>query len=135
MRRSIPLFLALTLVAVACDRQRNVAKERALAARALQDVLGYPGSSIVNFAAGSDAGQIDLSTGATVEDVAKWYRQALPLNGWEIHNDASDSRGVVTIYAEKRKQPLWITLRPNVGGPGTTYTLIGTIADSTKQAP
>jgi len=131
MRRSMPFFLALSLVAVGCDRGRSAGEDRALAARALKGALAYPGSSIVSIAAGSDAAQIDFSTTAAVPDVAKWYRQALSLNGWEIHNDAADNSGTVTIYADKGKKPLWITLRPNVGGAGSTYTLIGAIADST----
>jgi len=125
MRRSVPWFLALTLVAVGCDRDRNAAEERALAARALKGALAYPGSAIVSISVGSDAAQVDLSTGAAVETVADWYRRALRLNGWEIHSDAADASGAVTIYAAKGKRPVWITLRPNVGGAGTTYTVIG----------
>ncbi len=131
MRRAIPLFFALALVAAGCDRDRgrDAAQDRALASRALKGALAYPGSSMVSVSAGSDAAQIDLSTPAAVQDVATWYRQALPLNGWEIHNDAADASGAVTIYADKGKRPLWITLRPNVGGPGSTYTLIGAILE------
>jgi hypothetical protein len=40
----------------------------------------------------------------------------------------------MTLYAQKGDRPLWITFRPNVGGPGTTYTMIGEIpVDSTKR--
>jgi predicted small secreted protein len=133
MRRSILFFLALALLAAGCDRDRGAGQDRALAARALKGALAYPGSSVVSISAGSDAAQVDLSTAAAVQDVAAWYRRALPLNGWEIHSDAVDPNGAVTIYADKGKRPLWITLRPNVGGPGSTYTLIGAIAaDSIK---
>jgi hypothetical protein len=134
MRRSIPFVLALALIAAGCDRDRDTGQERALAARALKGALAYPGSSIVSVSAGSDAAQIDFSSGAAVQDVAAWYRQALQLNGWEIHSDATDKSGAVSIYAAKGDRPMWITLRPNVGGPGSTYTLIGAIAvDSTAK--
>src|SRR5258706_16146726 len=68
------------------------------------------------------------------KDVVEWYREALPLNGWEVQSDAVDESGAVIIYAEKAKQPLWITLRANVGSPGTTYRLMGGVVepDSTK---
>ena len=133
MRRSIPFFLALALVAAGCDRDRGARQDRAFAARVLKGALAYPGSTIINISAGSEAAQVDLTTTAPVQDVAKWYRQALTVNGWEIHNDAADHSGTVTIYADKGKRPLWITLRPNVGGAGSSYTLIGAIAaDSIK---
>jgi len=49
----------------------------------------------------------------------------------------SDGRlpdGGITIYAEQGKRPLWITLHPTVGGPGTTYNLIGAqvVGDTVK---
>jgi hypothetical protein len=38
------------------------------------------------------------------------------------------------MYAEHGQRPLWVTVRPNVGGPGSTYTMIGAIVagDSIK---
>lgn len=134
MRRSVPLLLALLLLATGCDRDRETRRARSLVGRALQGALAYPGSAVVNFSAGEDAAQIELSTPASVQDVAAWYREALPLNGWEVQSDAADRSGAVTMYAEKGKRPLWLTLRPNVGGPGSTYTMVGAIVagDSIK---
>ena len=134
MRRSVPLLLALLVLATGCDRDRETQRARGLVGRALQGALAYPGSAVVSFSAGEDAAQIELSTPASVQDVAAWYREALPLNGWEVQSDAADRSGAVTIYAEKGKRPLWLTLRANVGGPGTTYTLMGAVVepDSTK---
>lgn len=133
MRRSIPFVLVLALLATGCDRDRDTGQERALAARAMKGALAYPASSIVSLSAGSDAAQVDFSTGASVQDVAAWYRKALELNGWEIHSDATDKNGIVSLYATKGDRPMWITLRPNVGGPGSSYTLIGAITDSTAK--
>jgi len=59
--------------------------------------------------------------------VAAWFRQALKLNGWTLQSDLTGRDGTVTLYAEQAKRPLWITLKANVGGPGTTYTVIGGI--------
>ena len=41
--------------------------------------------------------------------------------------DKGSSR--VCQYAEKHKRPLWLTLRANVGGAGTTYTLMGAVIE------
>ena len=40
--------------------------------------------------------------------------------------------GTVSIYAQKGTKPLWISLKPSVAAPGTTYTMIGATVDSTK---
>jgi hypothetical protein len=129
MRRSIPLLLALALLAAGCDRERNTAQDRALAARALRGVLAYPQSSLVSLSAGNEAAELAFSSPAAVADVAQWYRQALTLNGWDVRSDIAQGDGTVSIYAQKDTQPLWVTLRPNVGGPGTTYTLVGAVVE------
>jgi hypothetical protein len=67
-----------------------------------------------------------------VDTVAAWYHRMLPLNGWELQSDAKAPDGTVSLFAQKGDKPLWITLRPNAGGPGTTYTLIGAAVDSAK---
>ena len=131
MPRAFYFLAALALVA-ACDRPGNPAKTRAFAARALEGTLAYPQSTIVSISAGDEAAELVLSTPAPVEAVTAWYRSALTLNHWEIKRDTQDRNGAVTIYAERGSRPLWITLRANVGGTGTTYTLVGTVVDSTK---
>lgn len=135
MRRSVPLLVALVLLATGCNRDRESQRARAVIGRALPGALAYPGSSVVSFSAGEDAAQIELSSPASVQEVARWYREILALNGWEVQSDAVDRSGAVIIYAEKGKRPMWLTLRANVGGPGTAYTLMGAVVepDSTKQ--
>jgi len=129
MRRSIPLFLALTLVAAGCDRERDTEQARALAARALRGVLAYPQSTLVSLSAGSDAAELAFSSPAAVADVAQWYRRALAANGWELKTDQVGRDGSVSMYAVQGTRPLWLTMRPNVGGPGSTYTMIGAIIE------
>jgi hypothetical protein len=116
------------LALVACDRPKEP-DARQLAARALKGTLTYPQSTIVNVAAGTDAAEVTLTTADPVDVVAGWFRQALPLNGWELRNEGKSAAGAVSIYAEKEGRPLWLTLRPNTGGPGTTYTMIGAIVE------
>jgi hypothetical protein len=127
MQRS---FVLLSILAfAACDRPKEP-DARQLASRALQGALSYPGSTIVKIAAGTDAAEVTLTTRDSVAAVALWFRQALTLNGWVLRNEGKAAGGAVTIYAEKPDgRPLWLTLKPNSGGPGTTYTLIGAIIE------
>ena len=131
MYRSLILLVCLTL---ACDRPREP-DARQLASRALQGALSYPGSTIVKVAAGTDAAEVTLTTPDSVARVADWFRTALTLNNWQLRNEGKGAAGAVSIYAEKPDgRPLWVTLRPNVGGPGTTYTLIGAIIEPDSTA-
>ena len=129
MPRAIPLLLALTLVAAGCDRERDTEQARAVAARALRGVLAYPQSTLVSLSAGSDAAELAFSSTAPVTDVAQWYRRALAANGWELKTDQVGPDGTITMYAEQGKRPLWLTVRPTTGGPGSTYTMIGAIVE------
>jgi hypothetical protein len=131
-----PACLSILLVLVtACERPGGQASERALAARVFAGVLAYPRSSVVTVSAGPDAAQVVLTTPAPPQTVAAWYRSALPLNGWQLRNDQAMADGSITIYADSGTRPLWITLRANVGAPGTTYTLVGAITVDTAAAP
>jgi hypothetical protein len=134
MRRPIPLLLTLALLAAGCERPRDTAPDRTLATRALRGVLAYPQSSLMTISAGNEAAELAFSSPDSVENVAQWYRQVLVLNGWEVRSDITQRDGSVRIYAQKDTQPLWVAMRRNVGGSGTTYTLVGAIpqADSTK---
>ncbi len=124
MPRIAPIVCLLALVA-ACERPREETRARALAAHVLRDMLAYPASTLVSFAAGEEAGEVVLSTPAPVDSVTAWYRTVLRLNGWELRQDQRRPDGARVIYAIKGDRPLWITLRQTSGAPGTTYTLIG----------
>ena len=133
MTRAACLVL-IGVALVACERPGSPEQTRRLAGQALQGTLAYPRSTVVSVSAGDEAAQLVLSSPDSVEVVAKWFVRALGLNHWEIQRNITDRNGMVTIYAEQNKRPLWLTLRPNVGGPGTTYTMIGVIpTDSTKR--
>jgi hypothetical protein len=133
MPRALSLVAILALL-TACDRPGNPAKIRELAGRALRGTLTYPRSTIVSLSAGDEAAELVMTSPDSVALVAGWYRQALPLNGWKLKRDTRDHSGSVTIYAEQGDRPLWLTVRPNAGGVGTTYTLIGAVleGDSAK---
>ena len=133
MRRST-LFIAIALLAAGCNREQSNQDARALAARALRGALAYPQSTLVNLSAGSDAAELTFTSAAAAADVAQWYRRALSMNGWEVKSDQTGRDGAIAMYAEQGQRPLWLTVKPNVGGPGSTYTMIGAIVagDSIK---
>jgi len=128
-------FIVIVMLLAACERPGDNAEEtRHRAGQALSGTLAYPRSSMVSVSAGEEAAQLVMSSPDSVTTVATWFLKALPLNHWDVKRTVSDRSGTVTIYAEQNKRPLWLTLRPNVGGPGTTYTMIGVIpTDSTKR--
>ena len=135
MRRTMPLLVTLALLAGACERPRDTQADRTLASRALRGVLAYPQSSLVSISAGNEAAELAFSSPDSVANVATWYRQVLLMNGWDVRSDVTQKDGSVRIYAQKDTQPLWVSMRPSVGGPGSTYTLVGAVprADSTKK--
>jgi hypothetical protein len=133
MCRPHSLLIVLALLA-ACDRPGDPARARVAASQALRGALAYPRSTPVTVAAGEEAAQLTLTSPDSLAAIADWFRRALPLNGWVIQRQGRGQGGEMTLYAQKGDRPLWITFRPNVGGPGTTYTMIGEIpVDSTKR--
>jgi hypothetical protein len=125
--------ILLSAAFVACERPGGPEQTRRLAGQAFQGTLAYPRSTMVSVSAGEEAAQLVMSSPDSVTVVARWFVRALGMNNWEVKRTLSDPNGTVTIYAEQNKRPLWLTLRPNVGGPGTTYTMIGVIPkDSVK---
>ncbi len=123
------LVLLGCLILAACDRPKEP-DARQVASRPRPGALSYPGSTIVKLNAGTDAAEVTLTSPHPVEQVADWLRRALTLNGWQLRNEGKGKGGAISIYAEKPDgRPLWVTLKPNVGGPGTTYTLIGAIIE------
>jgi hypothetical protein len=101
--------------------------------KAMEGVLVYPLSTEVSISAGADAAEVTMVTADSVGPVARWFRRVLTTNGWTLTSDVAKSDGSIAISASQGKRPLWITLRPNVGAPGTTYTVIGAVVaqDST----
>lgn len=122
-----PYFVVVLALLAACERPGNPEQTRKAAGRALSGALAYPRSSLVSTEAGDEAAQLVMSSPDSVQVVAQWFLQSFALNHWDVKRTVRDRNGTVTIYAERDQRPLWLTLRPNVGGPGTTYTMIGVI--------
>jgi hypothetical protein len=130
--RPIPVLL-LFAVAAACNRPKPP-DTQAMIQKSLHGVLVYPRSTLVDAASGSDAAQVILTTLDSVAVVASWFRRELNLNGWALQSDVTNGDGSIAIVAQKGNRPLWITLRPNVGGPGSTYTVIGAVVSEDSVA-
>ncbi|MGH7614870.1 MAG: hypothetical protein ACREMW_12620 [Gemmatimonadales bacterium] len=133
MRQFLPLLL-VAIAVVACERRR-APDTRAMVRQTLHGVIVYPHSVELGAAAGEDAAEITLTTADSIAPVANWFREVLRLNRWELQSDVTGADGSVSIAALRDKRPMWIMLRPNVGGPGTTYSIIGALvtdADSVR---
>lgn len=117
-------ILPLLAVAAACSRPKPP-DTGAMVRRSLHGVLMYPRSTLLDATSGTDAAQVTLTSLDSAATVAGWFRSALNLNGWALQSDVTNGDGSITITAQKGNRPLWVTLRPNVGGPGSTYTVIG----------
>jgi len=135
MLRHSLLTVLLALAATACDRRR-APDPRPMVQKTMRDLLVYPYSTQVSMTAGADAAQITLTSVDSAAKIARWFRQALVVNGWTLQSDVTGQDGAVSILATRGDRPVWITLRPNVGGPGTTYSMIGAMppaADSLQR--
>jgi hypothetical protein len=131
MRPTFILFLCVA--AAACNRPQPP-DTRAMLRKSLHGVLVYPRSTLVDVSSGADAAQVTLTTLDSVAVVASWFRTELNLNGWALQSDVTSGDGSIAIAAQKGSRPLWITLRPNVGGPGSTYTVIGAVVSGDSMA-
>ena len=122
-------FAAAAGLTGACKRGSDTTEQRQLAGRVLRGTLAYPNSTLIGVAAGADAAELRFTSPDSAAAVAGWFRQALPLNKWELEHDALNRDGSIVIFAKQGDRPLWITLSPNHGGQGTTYTMIGAVVE------
>lgn len=127
LRRSL-LPVLMALAATACDR-RGAPDPRPMVQKTLRNALVYPYSTQVSMVAGEDAAQVTLTSADSIEKIARWFRQALVLNGWTLQSDVTAPDGSISILALQGDRPIWLTLKANVGGPGTTYSLIGAVTE------
>lgn len=120
------IFLLFAVAATACNRPQPP-DTRTMLRKSLHGVLVYPASTLVDVASGSDAAQVTLTTLDSASLVAGWFREALTLNGWTLESDVKSPDGSIAISASKGARPLWVTFKPNVGGPGSTYVVTGAV--------
>ncbi len=120
---------ALTAAALwGCDRTSRVSLPTV--SQSLKGVLVYPHSRMVSMASGDSVGQVALVSPDDPDSVARWFRMYLGVNNWDLQSDGTQGDGSIAMYAERARRPLWISIRRNSGGPGTSYTLTGAIVGS-----
>ena len=130
-QRFLPLVLA-GLAVVGCERRGQVSPQTV--ARSLKGVLVFPRSVLVSMASGDSAGQLTLSSQAPPDTVAAWFRSSLALNNWTLQSDSRHPDGSILIYAERRSQPLWISIQKAAGAGGSNYSLTGAVVGSADSA-
>lgn len=135
MQRPLIPILFLALGFSACHRPAEVSRQTV--ARSLKGVLVYPRSRLVDMSSGDSAGQLTLASPDAPDNVAAWFRLSLSLNNWTLRSDGRQPDGSIVMYAERKSQPLWISIQQASGSAGTSYTVTGAIvgsADSTSTA-
>ena len=134
MRRPSLLLIAAVLAVAACDRpERRAREDYVAAARALADLVHFPGGTMISTSAGGEAAEARYTALATTDSVAAYYRGMLMSKGYEIERE-TDEAGVHNIYSRRAHQPIWVRISANTGGPGVTWSVIGIYSDSTADS-
>lgn len=128
-QRPLSLLVVVLSALAACER-RHEPNPRLQVQNALRGVAIYPLSTSIGMAAGEDAAQMTLTTADSVNRVADWFRRSLIAAGWALQSDLTNPDGSIAISATHGTRPLRLTLRPNAGAHGTTYTVIAPLKDS-----
>lgn len=133
MIRSFLAALAVPLLLVGCERPNSgPPPSYVAAAKAFADLVHPPGSQLLSTAAGTEAAEANYTNPAPPDSIAAWYRRELVKRGFELERESVRGDGSIVIYARKqREHPLWVTVRPAVGGPGTSFTLVGVVPADT----
>ena len=131
MDRRLLLVLAV-LAPAGCNRPGHASRE--VVSRSLDGVMVYPRSQPVSLSAGDSAGQLSLWNADAPDSVADWYRGTLVRSHWTLKSDHRQPDGTILIYAERRQQPLWISIQKAAGARGSNYSLTGAVVGSADSA-
>ena len=126
--------LALAALAVTACGEREPQQEMP-DVNVLQEVAIFPLSVLISTTGTREAMQTTFVSGYPKDTVAAWYRRGLNAAGWRIVGDVVDPAGQITLHAEREGPPLWIIIEDRVSPPGTKYTLIGAVPDTTGSRP
>lgn len=124
------LCAALAAGTACGDKEPEVAELNATIPR----LLVPPQAALVSRAGSADALQLTFVSNASIPNVADYYRRALSRDGWRLVNDATDSTGVVTLYAEQNGPPMWIRIAAAPEGVGTSVEIAGAVAEPAGSA-
>lgn len=124
-------WLLLAVVLAGCGDK--AAKPPKLS-EALPNIPLPPNPTFVQRAGGTDALQITVSTPASAESLAVYYRRVLSQGRWKLINDSKDVSGAVTLMAQQDGPPLWVRIRPAAGAAGSLVDLFGAVVPKTDAA-
>jgi hypothetical protein len=137
--RHIPAALAAAAFALAIGGCKSRPMQQKLPN--VSDVFGTvvlpPESKVVSRQGGADVLQLTLSSPASPDTVAAYYRSIFANDPFVLVSDTKGRDGAVALYAEEAHRPVWVRITPAAEGTGTTVELSGAVApkaaaDSTR---
>jgi len=92
-----------------------------------------PDGEAISHAGGEDALQIRFKSSEGPEEIATYYRNYFSKNNWRLVSDIKTREGVIVMYAEGVKRPLWVTITKASGEDGSLIDIAGAKAPSSVQ--
>jgi len=92
-----------------------------------------PSGEVISNAGGADARQIRFKSSDEPEKLATYYRSYFSKNNWRLVSDIKTREGVIVMYAEGVKRPLWVTITKAGGEDGSLVDIAGAKAPSSVQ--
>ncbi len=121
MRRTA-LFLGF-LLATACQ---ETPRPEAKISEAFPALPLPPKADMLSREGGEEAVKLRFRSQATVDEVARYYREIFSKSGWSLVSDTPTDSGGVALYAEQQGgQPLWVQIRTDAAGGGSLVDLSG----------
>jgi hypothetical protein len=126
-----PQLLAVALVlAFACKQDQP---KMPPLAETIPELPVPPDGEAISHAGGEDALQVRFKSPEGPEDVAAYYRNYFSKNNWRLVSDIKTREGVIVMYAEGTKRPLWVTITKAGGEDGSLIDIAGAKAPSSGQ--
>ena len=92
-----------------------------------------PDGEAISHAGGEDALQVRFKSPESPEEIAAYYRNYFSKNNWRLVSDIQTREGVIVMYAEGVKRPLWVTITKAAGEDGSLVDIAGAKAPSSVQ--
>jgi len=126
-----PHLLAVALVLVfACKQDQP--KMPSLS-ETIPELPVPPDGEAISHAGGEDALQVRFKSPEGPEEIATYYRNYFSKNRWRLVSDIKTREGVIVMYAEGVKRPLWVTITKAPGEDGSLIDIAGAKAPSSGQ--
>jgi hypothetical protein len=124
-------LLAVALVlAMACKEDRP---KMPPLSETIPELPVPPDGEAISHAGGEDALQIRFKSPQEPEAIATYYRNYFSKNNWRLVSDIKTKEGVIVMYAEGTKRPLWVTITKANGQEGSLVDIAGAKAPTQSQ--